>query len=612
MPPTTTTARNRHAAAPHPDPQTLTPVFSRVDDVAQSAWWGSAVIGPWRVRWAWTGGTVAGDTETPPVDVVASAATLLETLSANLKKLAAATGGEAESDAPPPPSLGQATAEAQQVRARFDSLIKWILGAIIGVGALIFGSVPFANLAGVDFWPWGGLGLILAGAGILLVIWGATRAWEPVDSSLGELARSLADIAPDELEDRIGQPSRWAFQRLKKILSDEPEAHLGPGVTSVHDLIKKIKELERDLQALPGNDRGNDAALAGPVVILSGASALFLARDRALQAMGADPELPAAPRSPEVQRAVVAELTARVASAEAVIKRLKEAKDASDSVAVAAAATAALVQEVDAIRVLLEALPTIGEISAAGTAANKRAELRMYLARRQLVLSEALVLQVRSRFLVARRWIGLGAALTLAGGILYAYAIANPVEDDAGLNTIVQATILPDAEDAWATLVGCKAVETDAESAVVRAVLVSSDDADALQNGPFSLLVVDGPCAGKELTVAEGRGIYSPAGEVPGSSGASEEETDAAPTAAAALVTVTLLANTDELDAAVEACGDLDLDPSVTAELTALLMTSDDADAHQDGDFTVTLATPGCEGVTIDVVEPHGTYAPAG
>jgi hypothetical protein len=554
---------------------------------------------------------VADDTKTPPVDYVASAAALLEGLSESLKKLAAATGGEEEKpDAPPPPSLGQATAETQQVRARFDSLIKWILGAFVGIGALIFGSVPFANLAGVDFWPWGGVGLVLAGIGILLVVWGATRAWEPVDSSLGELARSLADHTDDEDEDRIGQPSRWAFQRLKKILRDEPEAHLGPGVQSVTDLIKKIKQLEADLQALPGNDRSKGEA-SSPLVFQYRTGALLITRDRMLEAMGREPVAAPAPRSPEVLRAIVAELTIRVASAEGVIKRLKEAKDASESVAVAGAATAALVQEVDAIRLLLAELPTVDEITAAGAAESKRSELNTYLRHRQLVLSEALVLQVRARFLVSRRWIGLGAIATLAGGILYAYAIANPVDDDAGLNTIVQATITPDAEDAWTTLVECEAVETDAASAAARAVLVSSDDADALQNGPFSLLVVDGPCAGEELTVADGQGSYSPATPAPSSPESGEEETDAA-TPAATLVTVTLLANTDELDAAVEACDGLDLDPSVTAELTALLMTSDDADAHQDGDFTVTLATPGCEGVTIDVVEPHGTYAPAG
>ena len=68
------------------------------------------------------------------------------------------------------------------------------------------------------------------------------------------------------------------------------------------------------------------------------------------------------------------------------------------------------------------------------------------------------------------------------------------------------------------------------------------------------------------------------------------------------------VANTDELKAAVAACPDLKLSWTADGILEALLVSSDDADAQQDGAFTISLLAPDCSDARIVVPQGNGSY----
>jgi hypothetical protein len=145
----------------------------------------------------------------------------------------------------PSESAPEAADMAVRVRAKYDSMIRWVLGVFTAVGILIFGSVPFTDLKGIAWWPWASCGLALAGLGLGVVVWATTKGLEPQDASLGEIKDTFTAL--DESEPRPWKPLKRSNWRLKQILAaipNEASAHLGPGVTSVSGLIVRLGQLE--------------------------------------------------------------------------------------------------------------------------------------------------------------------------------------------------------------------------------------------------------------------------------------------------------------------------------------------------------------------------------
>ena len=184
-------------------------------------------------------------TEEAPGAAAKAAAEAASALKEALTKLGGAWPG-ADAAEPVP---DEAASAARRARKTHDGLIRWMLGIFAAVGLLIFGSVPFVDLENVDFWPWAGWGLVIAGIGLAVVIWAATTGLETGDASLGELKRTLERNA-----EKPGWRFVWLSNRARAnhelsqtLVSPEREAHLGPGIYDVGQLIKRIGVLERQV-----------------------------------------------------------------------------------------------------------------------------------------------------------------------------------------------------------------------------------------------------------------------------------------------------------------------------------------------------------------------------
>lgn len=538
---------------------------------------------------------------------------------------------EAQEPAPDPtpasPSLSEATDEAKRARGKYDSLIKWALGIFAGIAAIIFGSVPFANLTHVNPWPLAA-GLTLAAIGLSLVVWGATRSWEPVDASLGELAASI-DGAPDDTN-AVLHPRTAANSRMKKIVAGEPHTHLGPGVESIAELIKKIGDLEADLLAAGGttaqvsgvgfgtvHNPGSQAAISSAQL-----ESVLAARESEIGSAEVLAQIAAvlnhAPsgRSRFEWSEVESKLSARLAVTKDILDQLGPQGDDSRE-PLSAEMKAALEHELGVVGDLIVALPNAAEIVSVGRTRALQDSLDLYLGRRRLLLSEATVAQSRAIFLVARRWIGLGAVLTLLGGVFYTFAIANP-DDALNANTVVTVRV-DSAAAGWTTLGKCLALTDDVESVSdLNGVLTKTDNRDGRQDGPFTVLITEGDCAQELIEVDEGNGFYTvvdPRGAGADDGGDSADASDGGGTASnEPKVLAALTARTPGWQQALAACSEIPLSGDVT-DLRAFLVSPDtdaNKDARANGPFTLRLTDDRCQvGATVTVDEGDGSYVPA-
>jgi hypothetical protein len=597
------------------------------------------------------------DSKATPPKAPANVSEAFTNALAELRKLLDALIPSAEDDAkkdPPPtpetPRLGEATAEAQRIRARYDGLTKWVIGVFGAIGLLIFGSVPFASLAGVP-WHYLAVGLVLAGSGLIVVIWAATRSWEPVSAGLGQLARAF-DTYAKKKSSRLF-PTKRALWELKETIEKNPQTHLGPGMKSLDSLIERIGALERSLLAGAGTARDVASVGQGSVALVTsevtseiaarvlrlkdlesreselgkkerGQLSSLRRADASYVSVKFDPgaldgatqdeavacaievlqsSLPAE-RSPFVGREMQARLIERLDLVKAVLERLAglPALSAADKKKLDAVVT----KVVETLAELVSGLPTLEEVENDGKAKADKDRLDVYLDRRHLLLSEATVVQVGARFTVARRLLVLGGALTLAGGVVYTFGVANPNLPGPGANSIVVASVEKEAADAWTALAACTPDDRETVGGLT-SVLTSSDDRDGRQDGPFSIVVIDGDCAGVSVEVGDHQGGYGaidPAGTE--ASTTSEEPADSAPSLR---VSVTLLATGEAWSEVAEQCN---LQPSGDlTQLGAILVTpdADTTDVDRDGPFTIQVADDRCAiAPVIEVGDGEGSY----
>ena len=179
------------------------------------------------------------------------------TKSGQVKKAAQAVADLASGEKSEPAAKGAAPAKpeeaesaAKRARKKYDATLKWVLGIFSAIGILVFGSVPFADLSGVNG-TWLLVGLSAAGVGLAIVILAATASLELQDASLGELEHSFAIAKKEKKRGKRRRPwprsVRHANQELRKIVEgsgeDEAQAHLGPGIKSVENLILRLYTL---------------------------------------------------------------------------------------------------------------------------------------------------------------------------------------------------------------------------------------------------------------------------------------------------------------------------------------------------------------------------------
>jgi hypothetical protein len=536
----------------------------------------------------------------------------------NLKEALEGFGAAGAANESPPGGNTPATTEAADIAARarknYDGLIRWILGVFAAIGLIIFGSVPFADLENVDMRDGAGLGLVIAGVGLIIVVYAATSGFELQDASLGELKNTLggppkpepapatgkparpADSAreralqadagqPDRKTDKEGDAAkgsdkeqyskgpnaawwwRWlwiaaprrASQELGNTLyGPESEAHLGPGVTSVGALIKRIGQLEKEVMA---DETGGDNSSV------------------ALKAIGdqAKAEL-------QVTESALAELR----------KQRAEAPEEEHKRQISAEILAQQLR----YRELVGLLPTPAVVKKSGQVAVKLRERERYLWHRSLLLTESAVAQLRGTFHLVRGWLVVGAGLILLGGVIYAYAVTNP--DDEGLNSHVLVNV-PQGSEAWTALEKCRAGDGDILG--LDALLLSSDDTDGLQNGPFTFVAIEDNCAGTQVEIGERGGSYRPAPI----SGSTQQATAEAETAESPLVAVTIKANSPAWRSAA-ACRPADSTDDLTG-LVALLRNSSDGDARSDGPFSIETADVRCPGLDLNIGDGDGSYS---
>ncbi len=403
-----------------------------------------------------------------------------------LRKFAeSVAGGEGKADGGAVPGDSAAVVMARKARESYQKTARWMLGAFAAVGVLIFGSLPFADVADVELtWPDGLLligGLVLAVAGIVTAVMAVSLVSEPEDASLGELDCDLravqrqknGEFAFDEAgkplfpTDRLATLRRWwnprlrAKVRLAEILhGTESDAHLGPNLgdrPTVTDLIRKLRELE-----------SKHAPLSPAVAKLAVRVA--------------------------TQEKRVADLTALLEKVPTEEARSKytEAAEALDEARLAHAAKVTSLAEIDD-------------------------QLKMYHDHRSLVLAESGVMQLRGTFRLARRILAVAAVLTLVGGTAYALSLpgsAPPSEESASpppaaeepappvYATGLAATVLVHEGTAPASELPRECVGRQ-----LAATWVGSGRVPA-SVGPFTAVVTDPACTG-QITVARGEGTFA-------------------------------------------------------------------------------------------------------
>jgi hypothetical protein len=285
------------------------------------------------------------------------------------KFLAAAAGSKElkpEEAASALPKLTEAEDIEAYTRRKYDLTTKWLLGFFGLAALLIFGSVPFVGTDDITGRGW--VGLAAAAIGIALVAVGGTRAYEPQNASLGELAATLEEIANAKPKPwtRATRPVKAANMRLRVMLSNDPGAHLGPGITDVPALIAKLTQLDADILKI--HSPGTLAASTETENLTTGSEAVEEGLARADQL--APPLNPSTPTLSEDQ-----------------LKILQKAR-------------------------ALQYARTL------------------YLERRELVLHESAVAQITGAFRLARNFIVVGAICVAVGGVFYASQIGDVSTSD--------------------------------------------------------------------------------------------------------------------------------------------------------------------------------------
>lgn len=488
-----------------------------------------------------------------------------------------------------PPEAGDM---AERARRKYDGTLRWILGVFSTIGVLIFGSVPFVELRNVDPVPVY-VGLLTAAVGLGVIIRATAKGLELQDASLGELAKSF-ETAPRK---KVGQkhkfgwplipgPRRRANIRLKSIMQDSKEAtaHLGPGIKSVEQLIIRLGQIESvSMNAYVDWDGGTTKE--PPARPDDVPKIVDLADSVAAQTALAD----GVKKELETLAAALAELK----------KQIPEGKAPSDELAERISRAEKRYGET------LAMLPNPSRLAKAATS-NAWDELReFYNGHRKLVLQESLVAQIRGTFAVVLIWLMVGAALVAIGGLKYAYAVANPTSEGSTKNPVT--VTLDTSSGAGKRFVDDACVDDakDAKDVAVEGLLVTSRDADGLQNGPFSFTPLDGKCAGKTFDVDEGEGRYVGVAAAEGSTTNSSEsaKTDEA---AWVPVLVTILPNSP----AWTNLNDCRKSQEDLSDVGALMIESSDPDAQQDGPFSVRLSEGSCAGKSVKIAEGEGKYTP--
>jgi hypothetical protein len=381
------------------------------------------------------------------------------------------------------PGDSAAVVMARKARESYQKTARWMLGAFAAVGVLIFGSLPFADVADVELtWPDGLLligGLVLAVAGIVTAVMAVSLVSEPEDASLGELDCDLRAVqrqkdgkfAFDEAgkplfaTDRLALLRRWWNPRLraKVQLADilhgtEADAHLGPNLgeqPTVTDLIRKLQELE-----------SKHAPLSPAVAKLAVTVATHEKR--------------------------VADLTALLEKVPTDEARTKytEAAAALDEARLDHAAKLTRLAEIDD-------------------------QLKMYHDHRSLVLAESGVMQLRGTFRLARRILAVAAVLTLVGGTAYALSLPGSAPEEESVTAPpseepaapVYATGLPATVLVHEGTAPAAELPRECVNRPLAATWVGTGRIPA-SVGPFTAVVTDPACTG-QLTVERGEGTFA-------------------------------------------------------------------------------------------------------
>ncbi|MGW8763673.1 hypothetical protein ACWGN5_14340 [Streptomyces sp. NPDC055815] len=396
---------------------------------------------------------------------------------------------------------GGLLSQARQAKRSYQATSRWILAAFAIVGLVLFGSLPFSTfgrISGFDVWLMG-IGLGCAAAGIALAIWAASLVAEPLDASLGALEQRLEPAMKDRTVHWYTGPRRRAEIQLATMLSGgEHEAHLGPGLHSISDLVTELGDREKARLSQATAAARRDEVLT----TLDGAVSAHLATLAELRQQAADVgELDDA--NPNKQR-LVDELAQRIqresaAYAAAADKRARQAVQLAPSAEVPATASSA-------------PHAGVGDTDSApenNNLASTQTRLDTYLAHRAMVLVQSAMMQMRGTFRLARLLMVIGALLTLAGGTLYAYVLPA----DASEESSTQGTERQPATAAEVTVNRGTDIAAQLPGTCVGRPLkaLRLDLKVPPRNGPFEVVVIDPACPGT-LSVPKDQGsVDSPA-----------------------------------------------------------------------------------------------------
>jgi hypothetical protein len=424
---------------------------------------------------------------------------LTDAAEAMRKFAATAAGADDKEEAPDKqavPGNSGAVQAARTARQSYQKTARWMLAAFAAVGALIFGSLPFAAIADVELtWPgalWLVGGLVLAVAGIVSAVIAVSLVSEPEDASLGELDCDLREIQKTDDKGFVtggnGRPvitvnkfrAAWNPRLASRIElanivhGPESSAHLGPNLeddrpASVTKLIKKLGELE------------SEHAKLAPTVA----------------------EKTVSVESYEKRTADLAKLLAELRTRRGEQQDNGSETEIGATSAMYAAAASKLDSERAALTTEKQKLAAVDD------------ELKLYQDHRELVLAETGVMQLRGTFRLARRILAVAAVLTLFGGT--GYALALPGATTSAEETPAAPAPTPTPAPAYAAALPATVVVHEgtapardlARECVDRelpAVWVGSGRVPGT-TGPFTVVITDPACTG-EVTVARGEGRF--------------------------------------------------------------------------------------------------------
>ncbi|MFC4855183.1 hypothetical protein [Actinophytocola glycyrrhizae] len=431
------------------------------------------------------------------VSMISKLTDAVEALKSFVSKVAGADEKEQAAPRGAVPENSAAVRMARNARQSYQKTARWMLAAFAAVGALIFGSLPFAAVADVEVrWPsslWLIGGLVLAVAGIVSAVVAVSMVSEPEDASLGELDSDLRSIQKTDDKGFVfvkGKPvitvsklRAWWNPRiacrieLAHILhGPESSAHLGPNLhsedrqASIANLIQRLGQLESE-----------HAKLAPVVANLTVSVSSY---EKRIEDLGK----------------LLVELRARRGEDSSVDKEI------GTTSAMYTAAATKLDSERAALTTRQKELAEIDD------------QLTMYQDHRSLVLAESGVMQLRGRFRLARRVLAIAAVLTLFGGT--GYALALPSATAAGNEKPAAPAPSPAPERDPAYTAGLPAnvtihAGTSAAAELPRecvgreltAVWVG-DTRVPPTVGPFTALITDAACVGA-VRVGRGEGTFS-------------------------------------------------------------------------------------------------------